>query len=149
MHPPFCLEEHNTQPQITHTKSPTKLCCQQLTMARVKQTTHKSIGGKAPRKHGATMAARVAARSTGGIKRPHCYHPGTIALSKICKYQKTTKLLIKKAPFQHLVRKIAINFKSDLQMQSTALLALQEASEAYLFVSLNAPMSVQCMESVL
>jgi histone H3 len=40
--------------------------------------------------------------------------------------------LIRKAPFKRLVREIAIDFKSDLQMQSTAILALQEASEAYL-----------------
>jgi histone H3 len=68
----------------------------------------------------------------GGVKKPHHYHPGTVALCEIRKYQKSTKLLIRKAPFQRLVREIAINFKSDLQMQSTALLALQEALETYL-----------------
>ena len=40
--------------------------------------------------------------------------------------------MLRKAPFQRLVRKIACAIKSDLRMQSTALLALQEASEAYL-----------------
>jgi histone H3 len=64
--------------------------------------------------------------------KPHCYRPGTVAICEIHKYQKNTDLLIRKAPFQHLVRKIAINLKSDLQMQSMAVLALQEASEAYL-----------------
>jgi histone H3 len=39
---------------------------------------------------------------------------------------------MRKAPFQHLVREIACDIKSDLRMQSTALLALQEAAEAYL-----------------
>ena len=68
----------------------------------------------------------------GGVKKPHHYRPGTVALCKIRKYQEFTKLLIRKAPFQCLVRKIAINFKLDLRMQSTALLALQEALEAYL-----------------
>jgi histone H3/H4 len=38
--------------------------------------------------------------------------------------------LIRKAPFQRLVCEIAINIKSDLWMQSIALLALQEALEA-------------------
>ena len=66
------------------------------------------------------------------MKKPLCYRPGTVALCKIRKYQKNTELLIRKAPFQRLVCKIAINFKSDLQMQSTVLLALQEALEAYL-----------------
>jgi histone H3 len=132
MLPPFCSKEHNIQPQLTHTKTPKILPRQQLTMTRVKQTARKSTGGKAPRKHLATIAARVAARSSGGIKRPHRYHPGTVALCKIRKYQKRTKLLIRKAPFQRLVKEIVINFKSDLQIQSTATLALQEALEAYL-----------------
>ena len=101
-------------------------------MARCKQTARYSSGGKTPYIHLATMAARKLARHTGGVKKPHRYHPGTIAIREIHKYQKNTDLLIRKAPFQHLVKEIATNFKSDLQMQSTALLALQEASEAYL-----------------
>jgi histone H3 len=40
--------------------------------------------------------------------------------------------LIRKAPFQRLVREVAQEFKSDCRFQSTAVLALQEASEAYL-----------------
>ncbi len=101
-------------------------------MARCKQTACYSSGGKAPRIHLATMAARKLARHTGGVKKPHCYRPGTVAIREIRKYQKNTDLLIRNAPFQHLVKEIATNFKSDLRMQSTARLALQEASEAYL-----------------
>ncbi len=82
--------------------------------------------------HLAKKAAREKARRMGGVKKPHRYCPRTVALREIRKYQKSPRLLIRKAPFQRLVRKIAINFKSDLQMQSTAVLALQEASEAYL-----------------
>ncbi len=83
--------------------------------------------------HLATKAAQeIAKRRMGGVKKPHRYCPGTVALCKICKYQKSAKLLIRKAPFLCLVHEIAIDFKSDLQMQSTALLALHEASEAYL-----------------
>ncbi len=82
--------------------------------------------------HLATKAAREKAQRMGGVKKPHRYRPGNVALHEIRKYQKFTELLIRKAPFQHLVRKIAIGFKSDLRMQSTALLALQDASEAYL-----------------
>jgi histone H3 len=49
------------------------------------------------------------------------------------KVQKKTDLLIRKAPFQHLVCEIALKFgKSDLQMQSTAILALQEAVEYFM-----------------
>ena len=101
-------------------------------MARTKQTAHKSTGGKAPRKHAATKAARKSAPATGGVKKPHRYRPGTVALREIRKYQKTTDLLIRMQPFQRLVREIAQDFRTELRFQSTALLALQEASEAYL-----------------
>ena len=101
-------------------------------MARTKHTARKSTGGKALRIHLATIAARNLARSFGGVKKPHRWRPGTVALCEIRKYQKNMDLLMRKAPFQHLVREIACDIKSDLQMQSTALLALQEAAEAYL-----------------
>ena len=46
--------------------------------------------------------------------------------------KKSTELLIRKLPFQRLVREIAQDFKTDLRFQSSAVMALQEASEAYL-----------------
>lgn len=101
-------------------------------MARTKQTARKSTGGKAPRKQLMTKAARKPVDSTGQAKKPHRYRPGTVALREIRRYQKSTELLIRKLPFQRLVREIAQNFKTDLRFQSTAILALQEASEAYL-----------------
>jgi len=103
-----------------------------LTMARTKQTARKSTGGKAPRKQLATKAARKSAPNTGGVKKPHRYRPGTVALREIRKYQKSTDLLLRKLPFQRLVREIAQDFKNDLRFQSTAIGALQEAAEAYL-----------------
>ena len=117
-------------------------------MARTKQTARKSTGGKAPRKQLATKAARKSAPATGGVKKPHRYRPGTVALREIRRYQKSTELLIRKLPFQRLVREIAQDFKTDLRFQSSAVLgelwfqlflytdvsfsALQEAAEAYL-----------------
>jgi histone H3 len=102
-------------------------------MARTKQTALNSTGGKAPRKQLATKAARKSAPATGGVKKPHRYRPGTVALREIRKYQKSTELLIRKLPFQRLVREIAQDMHpGDLRFQSTAILALQEASEAYL-----------------
>lgn len=113
----------------------------------------KSTGGKAPRKQLASKAARKAAPSTGGVKKPHRYKPGksitlfmimdclrstltstqgTVALREIRRYQKSTELLIRKLPFQRLVREIAQDFKSDLRFQSSAIGALQESVEAYL-----------------
>jgi histone H3 len=92
----------------------------------------KSTGGKAPRKALASKAARKSAPSTGGVKKPHRYKPGTVALREIRRYQKSTELLIRKLPFQRLVREIAQDFKSDLRFQSSAIGALQESVEAYL-----------------
>jgi len=103
-----------------------------VVMARTKQTARKSTGGKAPRKQLATKAARKSAPATGGVKKPHRYRPGTVALREIRRYQKSTELLIRKLPFQRLVREIAQDFKTDLRFQSSAVMALQEASEAYL-----------------
>ena len=101
-------------------------------MARTKQTARKSTGGKAPRIHLATKAARIAGPVSGGIKKPRRYCPGTVALRQIRKYQKTTDLLLRKAPFQRLIREISLDFKSNLRYQGSAILALQEASKDYL-----------------
>ena len=103
-------------------------------MARTKQTARKSTGGKAPRKSVASKAARKqsTSSSSGGIKKPHRFKPGTVALREIRRFQKSTELLIRKLPFQRLVREIAQEFKTDLRFQSSAISALQEASEAYL-----------------
>ena len=81
----------------------------------------------------ATKAAcKSAPPARGGIKKPHCYHPGTVALREIRKYQKSTEFLLRKAPFQGLVREITQNYKGDLHFQSSALGVSQEASEVYL-----------------
>ena len=102
-------------------------------MARTKQTARKQAvpSGKAPRKQVGSKAARKSAPSLG-IKKPHRYRPGTVALREIRKYQKSTELLIRKLPFQRLVREVAQEFKSDLRFQSSSVLALQEACESYL-----------------
>jgi histone H3 len=103
-------------------------------MARVKQMARKSTRGAPPHLHLATMAAQAAAQKAIAVRKPHRWHPGTVALREIQKFQKTTDFLIRKAPFQHLVREIIHNMsrKSNLQMQSTALLALQEAAEYFM-----------------
>ena len=101
-------------------------------MARTKQTARKSTGGKAPRKQLALKAARKSGPLVGGVRRGHRYRPGTVALREIRRYQKSTELLIRKLPFQRLVREIAQDFKNDLRFQSEAVMALQEAAEYYL-----------------
>ena len=113
-------------------------------MARQKQLAvarHPMHGGKSPA--GGKMMSLYKGKSrpslssvklpTGiKVKKPHRYRPGTVALREIRQYQKSTDLLIKKLPFQRLVREIAQDFRSDLRFQSSAVLALQEASEAFL-----------------
>ncbi|KAJ7606166.1 histone-fold-containing protein [Mycena polygramma] len=68
------------------------------------------------------------------VKKTHRFRPGTVALREIRQYQKTTNNLIRRLPFQRLVREIAQDFKAALRFQSTALEALQEAAEQYLVV---------------
>ena len=89
-------------------------------------------------------AARMAKKGSqkapkGGVKKRYRYQPGTVALKQIRQYQKSTELLIRKLPFQRLVREIASDsevIKSPLcgkvRFQSAAIMALQEAAEAYL-----------------
>ncbi|KAI3857693.1 hypothetical protein MKX03_035415 [Papaver bracteatum] len=68
-------------------------------MARTKQTARKSTGGKAPRKQLSTIvarkttaAARKSAPTTGGVKKPHRYRPGTVALREIRKFVKLLRI---------------------------------------------------------
>ena len=70
-------------------------------------------------------------RMQGRQVKPHRYRAGTVALQDICHFQKTSALLIRKLPFQRLVREITQDFKTDLRFQSAAILCLQEAVEAY------------------
>ena len=99
-------------------------------MGRTKQTARKSSGGKAPRYRLNTRASK----KMGGVKKPRRFRPGTVALREIRQYQKSTELLIRKLPFQRLVREIVQEmYKTEnYRFQSTALLALQEGAEAFL-----------------
>ena len=86
-----------------------------------------------------TAVAKTAQKSSGkkakSIKAPGAkkfrWRPGTVALRQIKKYQKTTDLLMRKAPFQRLVRELATGHKDGLRWQASAVLALQEATESY------------------
>ena len=67
------------------------------------------------------------------IKKPWRYWPGTVALHKICQYQKSTELLIHKCPFACLVREIAQHCgRFNLHFQVHVVMVLQEAVEYYL-----------------
>ncbi|XP_036748527.2 histone H3.1-like [Manis pentadactyla] len=98
-------------------------------MVRTKQTARKY---RAPRKLLAIKVANKSTAATGGVKKLRRYRPGTVALREIRRYQKSTELLLLKLPFQRLVCEIAQKVKADLRFQTSAVMALQEACEAYL-----------------
>ena len=80
--------------------------------------------------------------STGGIKKPHRYHPGLLTLREICRYQQSTDCLIKRTAFNKLIKEISQGYRVcpdrpgtpsvQVRCQSTALAALQEAAENFL-----------------
>ena len=74
-------------------------------MPRTKQTARLPAGLSTGKHYCAVKAPKPKnVRGTGGVKKPHRYRPGTVALREIRKYQKSTDLLICKLPFQRLVR---------------------------------------------
>jgi len=102
-------------------------------MARVKTTARKNGSKpKAAKAKTEASARKSSPTATPSTKKPHRYRPGTVALRQIRQYQRTTNNLIQRAPFQRLVREIAQDFKQDVRFQGSAILAMQEASEAYL-----------------
>ena len=102
-------------------------------MAAKKGTAAKKGGAKAPAQGGSVP------KSQGGVKKPHRFRPGMVTLKEIRRYQKSTELLIRKLPFQHLVWEIAADrdvvpshMAGKIRFQSLAVKALQESAKAYL-----------------
>ena len=114
-----------------------------------------SVGGKAPRKQVAPQKRKTPgsgsiryipkrrdiqeAKEAGDLyagdqtkKKKNYFRPGYLTLNEIRHYQKKVNLLIRKLPFQRLVREIAQRFSPDLRFRLATITALQEASEAYL-----------------
>ena len=99
-------------------------------------------GGKQPRKSISHKILRKGIKPTGGIKKPHRYQPGMVALREIRRYQRSTENLIKRTPFQKLIREISQEYRIcpdgpgtpsvQVRFQSTAIAALQEAAENYI-----------------
>ena len=101
-------------------------------MARTKHKAKKSVAGKIFSNGKTTLGKQERATLAGGVKKPRRFRPGTVALREIRKYQKSTDLLVRKLPFQRLVREVAQDFKPDLRFQGAAIMALQHAAEAYM-----------------
>ena len=101
-------------------------------LAEKREEKHKKAAARMAKKGGQKAPK-------GGVNKRYRYRLGTVALKQIRQYQKSTELLIRKLPFQRLVREIASDseiIKSPLcgkvRFQSAAIMALQEAAEAYL-----------------
>ena len=102
-------------------------------LAEKKEEARKKVAARMAKKKDGQKAPK------GGVKKRYRYRPGTVALKQIRQYQKTTELLIRKLPFQHLEREIACDSEiitsplcGKVRFQSAAIMALQEAAEAYL-----------------
>jgi histone H3 len=109
---------------------------QQDTPAKAKKGHRRYRKPKSPKK--AIEKKRASKKKVGGggdggqVKKSHRFKPGTVALREIRKYQKSTEHLLRRLPFQRLVREISADYKSDLRFQASAVEALQEAVEAYM-----------------
>ena len=88
-------------------------------------TSHPEVAGKG-------KAPRTQVNMGQKKRKPRRYRPGTVALREIRRYQKSSELLIRRMPFQRLVREIAQTHNPYLRFQSGVILALQESAEAYL-----------------
>ena len=108
------------------------------------KTTSKRVatkGGKQPQKHMLHKLLRQNS-TTGGIKKPHRYHSGLLGLQEIHRYQQSTDSLIRKTPFNKLIKEISQEYRVcpdgpgtpsvQVRFQSTALVALQETAENFL-----------------
>jgi histone H3 len=100
----------------------------------IKKGPRKAIASRVAHKSGIVGAklAKKQLNENGAMKKTFRWRPGTVALREVRKLQKSTESLIAKAPFRRLVREVAeAKFKTGLRFASTALDAIQEATEAY------------------
>ena len=104
-------------------------------MARTKHTARKGMDGAARRMTKASRNIVVKAPCkppSQQLKKKRRFRLGTVALREIWQYQKSTKLLIRRAPFQWVIYEIIRGIRNDLRIQAAAVQGLQEAAEAYL-----------------
>ena len=104
-------------------------------MARTKQTARKGTNGIASRmtKASKNIATKAPCKPPSQqLKRKKRFRPGTVALREIHRYQKSTELLIMKAPFQWVIYEIMRGIWNDLRIQAAAVQGLQEVAEDYL-----------------
>ena|SRR5688500_15256686 len=95
------------------------------------QTKQTAVKSKSSKRALGQKKAKKSASGATGMKRSFRWRPGTVALREVRRLQKSTELLIAKAPFSRLVREIAETHKSGLRFQASAVAAIQEATEAF------------------
>lgn len=72
--------------------------------------------------------------------------PGELALREIRRFQSSTELLVPRTSFQRVVKEIAQSFAPDIKFQSTAIISLHFAAEAYLVRNkLSQDLHVSCI----
>lgn len=76
--------------------------------------------------------ASLIKRPTGGIRRPHRFRPGTVALREIRRYQRTTKLQLPSNLIRRAVRSGVKSINEDFRIEQPAVDALQCAAEDYI-----------------
>ena len=104
-------------------------------MARTKHTARKGMDGAASRmtKASKNIATKAPHKPPSQqLKKKRRFRPGTVTLREICQYQKSTELLIRRAPFQWVIYEIMRGIRNDLRIQAAVVWGLQEAAEAYL-----------------
>lgn len=103
-----------------------------ITKQVVTKRPSKSVASRKANKRGRAAAKAASKAPVTGAKKQHRWRPGTVALREVRRFQNSTDLLIARAPFRRLVREIVANLKDSIRMRSTALDAIQEATESYL-----------------
>lgn len=98
-------------------------------MARTKRTAARSVKG-VKKTSDEKLPTKKAPASD--IKRKRRQRPGSLALREIRKYQKGTDLVIRKLPFQRLIREQADIWFPGCRFSTSSLSALQECTESYL-----------------
>jgi histone H3 len=99
--------------------------------AMATQTKQTAVKSKSSKRALGQKKAKKSASGSSGMKKSFRWRPGTVALREVRRLQKSTDLLVAKAPFSRLVREIAETHKSGLRFQASAVAAIQEATEAF------------------
>ncbi|KAK7898277.1 hypothetical protein WMY93_019130 [Mugilogobius chulae] len=132
--------EHSQDSAPEHSKDSALKHSKYVTLKRSKGSATKRSKDSAPehKKSSAPKHSAASGAPPAGAKRKHKSRPGTKALREIRKYQKSTDLLLHKAPFARLVREISERFShGPLRWQPLALRALQEAAECCVVLVLS------------